>query len=50
MSEMLLCKMHVHMHLYYSSSESQTVPLDAEVDLPKQWVLKNIKKALLCPS
>lgn len=38
--------MHVHMHLYYSSSESQTVPLDAEVDLPKQWVLKNIKKAL----
>lgn len=38
--------MHVHMHLYYSSSESQTVPSDAEVDLPKQWVLKNIKKAL----
>lgn len=38
--------MHVHMHLYYSPSESQTVPLDAQVDLPKQWVLKNIKKAL----
>lgn len=49
MSEMLLCKTHVHVHLYYIPSESQTALLD-EVDLPKQGVwVKDYQKGSFYP-